>query len=199
MFVRTLQDLGYGEGSNLVLERRSAEGRYERFPEIVRKVVSLKVDYPDDYESDGTRTSTCSPHCDGCQCPPAMRPASRLGARLSDASPRMQSAGTPEGNLLRNKLFRYGVCSGGVIGMSAGRGGLASSTSSSGSRMGTGGTGGSPGAGGTCGTGGCGVGMPGGEGCGGSIAITNKAHERSIVPRKVHARTKPNRDSRERR
>jgi putative tryptophan/tyrosine transport system substrate-binding protein len=44
MFVHTLRDLGYVEGSNLVLELRSAEGRYERFPEIVRELVSLKVD-----------------------------------------------------------------------------------------------------------------------------------------------------------
>jgi putative ABC transport system substrate-binding protein len=44
MFVHTLRDLGYVEGSNLVLELRSAEGKYERFPEIVRELVSLKVD-----------------------------------------------------------------------------------------------------------------------------------------------------------
>ena len=44
MFVHTLRDLGYVEGSNLVLELRSAEGRYERFPEIVRELVSLNVD-----------------------------------------------------------------------------------------------------------------------------------------------------------
>jgi putative ABC transport system substrate-binding protein len=44
MFVHTLRDLGYLEGSNLKLELRSAEGRYERFSEIVRDLVSLKPD-----------------------------------------------------------------------------------------------------------------------------------------------------------
>jgi putative ABC transport system substrate-binding protein len=44
MFVHTLRELGYVEGTNLVLERRSAEGKYERFPEIVRELVSLKTD-----------------------------------------------------------------------------------------------------------------------------------------------------------
>src|SRR5262245_46364908 len=33
-FVRALRALGYVEGQNLVLERRSAEGKFERFGEI---------------------------------------------------------------------------------------------------------------------------------------------------------------------
>jgi putative ABC transport system substrate-binding protein len=44
MFVHTLREHGYVEGSNLALERRSAEGHYERFPEIVRELVLLEVD-----------------------------------------------------------------------------------------------------------------------------------------------------------
>jgi putative ABC transport system substrate-binding protein len=32
-FVHTLRSLGYEEGQNLILERRSAEGRFERFSE----------------------------------------------------------------------------------------------------------------------------------------------------------------------
>jgi putative ABC transport system substrate-binding protein len=43
-FVRALRDLGYVEGQNLILERRSAEGKFERFPEIFRELVSTKVD-----------------------------------------------------------------------------------------------------------------------------------------------------------
>jgi putative ABC transport system substrate-binding protein len=39
-----LRALGYVEGQNLVLERRSAEGRFERFGEIVAELVSRKVD-----------------------------------------------------------------------------------------------------------------------------------------------------------
>lgn len=43
-FVHTLRDLGYVDGGNLVLERRSAEGQFNRFPEIFRELVSAKVD-----------------------------------------------------------------------------------------------------------------------------------------------------------
>jgi putative ABC transport system substrate-binding protein len=43
-FVHALRDLGYVEGRNLVLERRSAEGRFERAPDIVRELVSIKAD-----------------------------------------------------------------------------------------------------------------------------------------------------------
>ena len=34
-FVQSLRTLGYLQGQNLVLEHRSAEGRFERFPEII--------------------------------------------------------------------------------------------------------------------------------------------------------------------
>jgi putative ABC transport system substrate-binding protein len=43
-FVQSLRALGYVEGQNLILERRSAEGRFERFGDIVAKVVRLKAD-----------------------------------------------------------------------------------------------------------------------------------------------------------
>jgi ABC-type uncharacterized transport system substrate-binding protein len=43
-FVRGLRDLGYVEGQNLILERRSAEGRFERFGDIVTELVRLKAD-----------------------------------------------------------------------------------------------------------------------------------------------------------
>jgi len=43
-FVQGLRALGYVEGQNLILERRSAEGRYERFGDIVAKLVRLKAD-----------------------------------------------------------------------------------------------------------------------------------------------------------
>jgi len=43
-FVHGLRDLGYVEGRNLVLERRSAEGTFERAPEIIRELVSIKAD-----------------------------------------------------------------------------------------------------------------------------------------------------------
>ena len=43
-FVQGLRDLGYVEGQNLILERRSAEGRFERFGDIVAELVRLKAD-----------------------------------------------------------------------------------------------------------------------------------------------------------
>ena len=42
-FVEGLRSLGYVEGQNLVLERRSAEGRFERFAEIVTELVAQRV------------------------------------------------------------------------------------------------------------------------------------------------------------
>jgi putative tryptophan/tyrosine transport system substrate-binding protein len=43
-YVHGLRDLGYVEGQNLILERRSAEGKFERFPEIMQALVSAKMD-----------------------------------------------------------------------------------------------------------------------------------------------------------
>jgi putative ABC transport system substrate-binding protein len=43
-FARGMRELGYIEGRNLVIEWRSAEGNFERFPEIVRELVAIKVD-----------------------------------------------------------------------------------------------------------------------------------------------------------
>src|SRR3972149_3681526 len=43
-FLHTLRSLGYVEGQNLVFERRSAEGKFERFAEIVAELVRLKTD-----------------------------------------------------------------------------------------------------------------------------------------------------------
>jgi putative ABC transport system substrate-binding protein len=43
-FVQGLRALGYVEGQNLILERRSAEGRFERFGDIVTELVNLKTE-----------------------------------------------------------------------------------------------------------------------------------------------------------
>jgi putative ABC transport system substrate-binding protein len=43
-FLRAMRRLGYVEGKNFVLERRSAEGKYERFGEIVAELLRLKPD-----------------------------------------------------------------------------------------------------------------------------------------------------------
>jgi hypothetical protein len=41
-FLQGLRDLGYVEGRNLVIEYRSAEGKYERFPARAAELVALK-------------------------------------------------------------------------------------------------------------------------------------------------------------
>ncbi|MGE5306107.1 MAG: ABC transporter substrate-binding protein [Alphaproteobacteria bacterium] len=43
-FRQGLRDLGYEEGRNIVIEYRWAEGKYERFPELVSELISSKVD-----------------------------------------------------------------------------------------------------------------------------------------------------------
>jgi putative ABC transport system substrate-binding protein len=43
-FVQGLRALGYVQGLNIVLEPRSAEGKFERFPEIMRELVLINVD-----------------------------------------------------------------------------------------------------------------------------------------------------------
>jgi putative ABC transport system substrate-binding protein len=43
-FPRGLRELGYVEGKNLVIEWRSAEGRYERLPELAAELIRLRVD-----------------------------------------------------------------------------------------------------------------------------------------------------------
>lgn len=43
-FARGMRELGYLEGRNLIIEWRTAGGKFERFPEIVRELVSLNVD-----------------------------------------------------------------------------------------------------------------------------------------------------------
>lgn len=44
VFVHALRDLGYVEGRNLVLERRSLEGKPQRAADIAAELVNLKVD-----------------------------------------------------------------------------------------------------------------------------------------------------------
>ena len=43
-FRRGLQELGYTEGRNLVLEYRSADGDASRFPALISELIGLKVD-----------------------------------------------------------------------------------------------------------------------------------------------------------
>ncbi len=43
-FLRGLRELGWVEGQNIVIERRNAEGRFERLPDLAADLVRLKVD-----------------------------------------------------------------------------------------------------------------------------------------------------------
>ena len=43
-FIREMRRLGYTEGTNLILDRRSAEGKFDRFPEIIAELLRLKPD-----------------------------------------------------------------------------------------------------------------------------------------------------------
>jgi len=43
-FRQGLQDLGYVEGKNIVIEYKWAEGKLERMPELAEELVQLKVD-----------------------------------------------------------------------------------------------------------------------------------------------------------
>jgi putative tryptophan/tyrosine transport system substrate-binding protein len=43
-FLHEMRRLGYSEGGNLVVERRSAEGKFERFSEILSELLRLKPD-----------------------------------------------------------------------------------------------------------------------------------------------------------
>jgi ABC-type uncharacterized transport system substrate-binding protein len=43
-FVQGLSMLGYVQGENLLLEHRSAQGKFDRFPEIMQELVSIPVD-----------------------------------------------------------------------------------------------------------------------------------------------------------
>ena len=43
-FVHELRALGYREGENLILERRSLEGKRERYPDVIAELVRLKTD-----------------------------------------------------------------------------------------------------------------------------------------------------------
>ncbi len=43
-FARGMRDRGYVEGRNLIIEWRTAEGKLERIPEILRELVSIPVD-----------------------------------------------------------------------------------------------------------------------------------------------------------
>jgi putative tryptophan/tyrosine transport system substrate-binding protein len=56
-FLHGLRDLGYVEGKNLVIERRDAEGKLERLPELAAQLVELKVDVIVTWSVPGTKAA----------------------------------------------------------------------------------------------------------------------------------------------
>ena len=56
-FRQGLQDFGYVEGKNIVVEYRWAEGRYERLPELAGELVRSKVDVIVTHGTPGTRAA----------------------------------------------------------------------------------------------------------------------------------------------
>ena len=56
-----MKRLGYVEGVNLVVDRYSAEGRFDRYPEIARDVVASEL--PENDAHDPERTSTMQNNC----------------------------------------------------------------------------------------------------------------------------------------
>jgi putative ABC transport system substrate-binding protein len=61
-FRHGLQELGYVEGQNLVIEYRSADGRDERFPDLATELVRLKVDL---FLTRGTPAALAAKHATG--------------------------------------------------------------------------------------------------------------------------------------
>ena len=56
-FRQGLQDFGYVEGKNIVVEYRWAEGRYERLPELAKELVRSKVDVIVTHGTPGTHAA----------------------------------------------------------------------------------------------------------------------------------------------
>ena len=52
-----LRDLGYVEGRNLIIEPRWAEGKYERFPDLLEDLIRLNVDVIVTHGTPGTRAA----------------------------------------------------------------------------------------------------------------------------------------------
>ena len=57
MFLETLRASGYAEGQNLIYEPRSAEGKYDRYPEIFAELLRLQVDVIVTVGEDMTRSA----------------------------------------------------------------------------------------------------------------------------------------------
>jgi putative ABC transport system substrate-binding protein len=61
-FREALRDLGYVEGKNIVIEYRSAEGKFDRLPDLAAELVRMKVDVIVTTGSPGTHAARQATH-----------------------------------------------------------------------------------------------------------------------------------------
>ena len=88
--MHALPNLEYAEGSNLILERRSAESKFERFSEIVREFISIKTDVivtvtdpMTKAAKEVTQARCLGPFCKGAKASDCDHPIISLGAAES--------------------------------------------------------------------------------------------------------------------
>ena len=96
-FTQGMRELGYVVGKNLVIERRSAEGKSERLPELAAELVRLKLDI---LVTQGT-------------------PASLAAQKATTTIPVVMITGDPVGSGLVKSLARPGGNSTALSSMSA--------------------------------------------------------------------------------
>jgi len=101
-FLHELRALGYTEGQNLVFERRSAEGKFERFGDIVAELVRRKADVivtvGNDMAREAKRVTSTVPIVMATSEDPVeaglvaslARPAGNLTGLTTDAGPELQ-------------------------------------------------------------------------------------------------------------
>ncbi len=86
-----LRDRGYVEGKNIAIELRSAEGKYDRLPELAAEFVKLKVDvivaFGSKAVSAATRVTTTIPIVDPVMGDPVATGLSDSLARPEETSP----------------------------------------------------------------------------------------------------------------
>jgi putative ABC transport system substrate-binding protein len=95
-FVQTLGALGYVEGQNLIVERRSAEGHFERFSEIFGELVRLRVD---------VIVTSADPMTRAAKAVTTTVPIVMVLSGQPEAEGFIQSLARPGGNITGLKLF----------------------------------------------------------------------------------------------
>ena len=82
-FLKRMRELGYVYGRDLLLERRSAEGKWDRIPQLVTDLVRVKVDAIVVRDGVNTRTDITRLRRAKMSCYAALRAGTPFGgARL---------------------------------------------------------------------------------------------------------------------